>query len=70
MAGMSGAIIAATAVGLFADDYQARKQARRERFAAEYGVKLVPCTACNGFGHDGITLCDMCGGTGKVRDYA
>jgi hypothetical protein len=73
MAYMSGAIIAALAAPLFADDYQRRKQERRERFAAEYGVKMKPCTACNGSGHydhNGAPKCYVCEGTGKVKDYA
>ena len=67
---MSGAIIAAMAASLFNDDDQTRKRERQAAFAAQYGIKLVPCTACNGSGHydrNGSPKCYVCEGTGKMR---
>jgi DnaJ-class molecular chaperone len=52
-------------------DYQERKEERRKRFAAEYGKKLVTCTACSGSGYydnHGSPRCGGCNGTGKVRE--
>ena len=53
------------------DDYHRRKDARRKKFAARHGKKLVTCTACNGSGyydHNGSPPCGCCNGTGKVRE--
>jgi DnaJ-class molecular chaperone len=53
------------------DDYQIRKLERKKRFEAEYGRKLVTCTACIGSGrydHNGTPPCGSCNGIGKVRE--
>ena len=52
------------------NEYQRRKQERRDRHASLHGVKAEPCVACAGSGvYDdaGSPPCGSCGGTGKNR---
>lgn len=52
------------------DDYEKRKQERREAYARNSGVKMIRCVACNGSGrYDawGSPDCGCCGGTGKMK---
>jgi DnaJ-class molecular chaperone len=52
------------------DEYQRRKQIRREEYAKNNGRGWITCVACNGSGrydNTGSPPCSACGGKGKVR---